>query len=169
MTPWDSQHGIFGQNSIMHPQCSFLKILLLPSSCPRWPQPSVTSAAGWCPLCEPCCVATPVTNPWSTTAALSIVRVPEHEILVGSWRHPYIMVHGLSWGWSSSNGQRWESKKWQFFTWQTVQNSSGVCTSSNSFCCKPKANLGDGFKNVFILFHFYIVGERRTTWTSISF
>ena len=42
-------------------------------------------------------------------------------------------------------------------------NSSLFARAQTVFCCKPKANLGDGFKNVFILFHFYIVGERRTT------
>lgn len=141
--------GIFGQNSIIHPQCSFLKILLLTSSCPRWPQPSVTSAAGWCPLCEPCCVATPVTNRWSTTAALSIVRVPR------AWNPGWFMTASLYHGpWFKLRGDQVamarESMRIQEMAIFHLANSSVFARAQTIFCCKPKANLGDGFNNVFI-------------------
>lgn len=88
MTPWDSQHShiwakLDHSSTMLHFEDSSPNVVL------PWPRPSVTSAAGWCPLCEPCCVATPVTNPWSTTAALSIVRVPR------AWNPGWFMTASL--------------------------------------------------------------------------
>ena len=150
MTPWDSQHwhiwAKLDHSSTM---------LLFEDSSPNVVLPSLATTVS-----DKCCRLVPfgvshvvlrhqLPTPGQTTAALSIVRVPR------AWNPGWFMTASLYHGpWFKLRGDQVamarESMRIQEMAIFHLANSSVFARAQTIFCCKPKANLGDGFKNVFI-------------------